>query len=240
MGMIARACARQGRGVPLGCADDSLRAHRAPSAVEHVRKDLVDLRLLEYPRSLPFDGLREAAHEARRVQRRAVRRVRRADGVRRVENRPRRFLSEQREVLLADTGRACFVDLGAGARELHFVAGDVDRPAFRKRAFDAFSRGNNPDLIHGRLHRLAQARRRVEPGRVRDARPGRGELPRAPSAVAARGAVAANLPLEDRHRQAGIGVVEVVRRPQSGVSASDDGNVDFEVVIERRARHNGL
>ena len=115
MGMIARAAPGRVEVYPSVARTTVFAAHRAPSAVEHVRKDLVDLRLLEYPRSLPFDGLREAAHEARRVQRRAVRRVRRADGVRRVENRPRRFLSEQREVLLADTGHACFVDLGAGA-----------------------------------------------------------------------------------------------------------------------------
>ena len=69
---------------------------------------------------------------------------------------------------------------------------------------------------------------------------GHGEQRRAPAAVAARGAEPHHVPLDHGDAQPGIGLGQVVGRPQAGEATTHHGHVHVEVAGQRRPDLQGI
>ena len=99
---------------------------------------------------------------------------------------------------------------------------------------DALLRGDLDDLVHGREHLPLHADGRTPAVRGGVAAGLPGQLGGEPAAVAPRGAEAGELLLQDRDAQVRLVTLEVVRRPQRGQAAADEGHVHVEVARQRR------
>ena len=186
-----------------------------------------------------LDDVGEAAHQLRRLHRRAVRRVRRAEDVGRVEpaRAPRRRRAGRgrgRTRRASATSSRARSSCGARACEHDRAADrDVGVDALACRDVDA------PRRPCRASRRTARSRRR---GRTRAASVAMptGIQRRAPAAVAPGRAEAGDLGLDAR-RCAGVGSssVQVVRRPEPGVAGADDRDVDRRVAVSAGARLDG-
>ena len=115
------------------------------------------------------------------------------------------------------------------------VGGDVQDTVLDDVGLDALLRGDVDDLVHRREHLPLHADGRTPAVRGGVAAGLPGQLGGEPAAVATRGAEAGELLLQDRDAQVRLVTLEVVRRPQRGQAAADEGHVDVEVARAARA-----
>ena len=127
-------------------------------------------------------------------------------------------------------------DIGFGAPTLHLVAGEHERAAAFEVAVDALARRDPADLVdgvdHGASHRDGGVEAVPTFERTRRLR----EQRRAPSAVPARRAEPGDIALEHRDRERRVGARQLVRRPQRGEAAADEGDIEPGVRRQRVAR----
>ncbi len=178
--------ARDGRRVALGREDDVLGSHRAvrrddPSAA-HVdgRRALVD------DDAAPLDGVGQAADEPRRVDGRAVRGERAAEGVADAGDRRDLVGVEEPVVLLAEAPLAMVGDLLTDPLELRRVARDGEVAALVEVAVDALRGGDPADVGHRVVQQVLHPHRRVAAALGGHPLERGGEEGRAPAAVATR------------------------------------------------------
>ena len=226
----------QAGGVALGRPHHDLCPHRAAVGRDETGLDAGHGGRLVHDDPEPLDRPRQAAHQSRRMDRRTVRCVRRAEDSCRAEPPAGLVGVEQLEVFLAEAPAAGGRDLVARAVELHRRAGQHDRAALAEVAVDALGVGDGPDLVDACLHRAVLRDRPVEAVPLRQPRHRRGEQRRAPATVASAGAEAGDLPLEHDDPQRRVRPREVVRGPEPGVPGSDDRDVRVTVAGQRIPR----
>ena len=225
----------QGARVALGRADDDLRSHRATSRAHDSRLDGLDRRLLVQHRPGRDDGAGQAAHQPGGVDRGAVRGVGAAHDVGRADM-PSRLRRVQKDVVLgAEAPRAQVRDLVPCGPQLQGRPSSDHRAALRPVDGPVLGLRHPADLVDGVEHRPLLPHRRVATGLPRQGCQAGREQGRGPAAVAAAGAEAGLLRLEDHHAQRRVLAPQVVRGPQAGVPGPDDGDVGRGVARQRTA-----
>ena len=129
------------------------------------------------------------------------------------------------------------VDLGGQPRRLRGVAGDLHGAALDDARVDAFGRRDVDDLVDGLVERLLPRQHAVAAVQLRHPVAVTGHQPRQPAAVSSRRAEAGEAGLEHDDAQRRVGPLQVVRRPQPGVSGADDADVG--VAVARAAADAG-
>ena len=176
----------------------------------------------------PLHGVGQPADQSRRVHRGAVRREGAAEDA--VGSDPRTGLGtgQQAQILLAHAPLPLERHLRLEPAGLQRRGRQAQVAALGRGGVDALRVGHPQHLVDGRL-------RRALPRRRRGGRRGRGDrVPpdrqqaREPAAVAAGGAEAGELPLEDDDAQTRVTSREVVRRPQPGVPGTDHRDVGLD------------
>jgi hypothetical protein len=180
-----------------------------------------------------FDHLGEPPRQFRRLDRGAVRRVRPAQHVRRVEPLARGGRVEQVEIQAV---LGVLMSLGPRPVELRLRTGEHDGAADCDVRIDVLGGRDPGHLVHRVLHRAVLGNRGAPAGlggQGADAdRIQRG----APAAVTPGRTEAGDLGLEHGDPQLGSDRLQVVRRPQSGEPGADDRHVDGGVSGQGRAR----
>ena len=183
-----------------------------------------------------FDGGGEALDEFHGVQAGAVRGPGGADGAGDADALGGLAGAVQDAVRLAEGDLDGVEVLEAG--ELGGGVGDFEDAAPVDVGVDVLVGGDADDLVDGVVHGLLEADRGVVAVELRVA-VAAGDAVVEPAAVAAGGAVAAELGFEDGDVEEGDGLLEVVGRPEAGVSAADDADVGGGVAGEGFAGGGG-
>ena len=232
---------RQPGGEPLGGPQHVRRAHRPVSG------DRRGVAAVGGCRLDPDDGARlvdrdpEVAHDAGQASGQLGRLDPRAMGGPGPDHQPvdvdpglRRRPFEQLVV-----GLAPFMglrDLGPQPLGLGLVGRDVELAALDRVDVDAFGTGDAQHLVDRVVHRLLEGEHAWAPVRRGVPASGAGDRRGQPAAVATTGAVAAEPGLQQHDAQRGVGLLEVVGRPEPGETAADDAHVGIEVTLQGRPR----
>ena len=228
-------CARKLGAETLGCPHDGFGADGAARRHDAARRDLERRRAFENADAESFGDLRQAAHEPSRMNRSAMRGVGRAEDLRRSHELAGFGPAQEPQVGLSDAERPSLVDLLPCSMQLGRVAGEHDGAALSVVAVDALRRRHRSDLVNSVLELLAQGllgRFAVDADELGG---GGREHGGTPSAIPARCSEAGCFALQHGHPDGGVHLRQVVGGPQTGVTRTDDGDVDLEIRIEARA-----
>lgn len=210
------------RGETLGAAQDVGRADGAVRGDGVLGLDLGDGCGLVDGDAECFDGVGEPFDEFGGVQAGAVRGPAGADGAGDADAFGGLARAAQDAFGLAEGDLDGVEVLEAG--ELGGGAGDLEDAAVVDVGVDVLVGGGADDFADGVVHGLLEAYGGVVAVEFRVAGAA-GDAVVEPAAVAAGGAVAAELGFQDSDVEEGYCLLEVVRRPESGVAAADDADV---------------
>ena len=224
--------------VALGGADYGIGRNRAPGGGGRIALNVEYGRGFEYAHAAPAYGFAEAAHQARRVDGRAMGRV---DGavVAGAVDAPPGLFGRQPVAIVGKPARGVGLCLRLQAPDGERRVCDRQRSALGVVTVDVLRLADAGDFIHGGHHAAQHARagiaRRGVREQVLDARGGA----HAPAAVAAAGAETDGRCFQDGDVEVGLQDLEVIGRPQAGESAADDGDIDPGGQFLRRVRFRG-
>ncbi len=142
------------------------------------------------------------------------------------------FGVEKRVVGLTEPEGSPHLDLILRALDLHRGPSRDDGAALRCLDVPSLALADAQDLIDGVVHRVLLGDRLIASVSTGDRCHGRGEQGRGPAAVATTGTESGVLGLDECDRQSRIGLLQVVRGPQTGVTGSHDGDVGVGVTLE--------
>ena len=220
----------------FGGTHDDRGAHVAEDGRRDVRLDTGDGGALEDGHPQALDDVGESAGQAGRVDGGAVRREACAEAPGHLDALAHVGGAEHDVVVLAEPPLALVLDRLAQPEELNGRGREVELAAEPEPRVDALRFHDARDLVH----RLVQGALLVDHGLAamgllrRRPRAGKGRV--TPAAVAAGGAEAGGLALEDGDAQMGIGLLEIVGRPETREAGADDGHIDVGGPGERRTR----
>ena len=234
------AAVRQSGGVALQAAQDDVGAHRAVRGDRPAGLDGRDLRPLVHGDAAPAHGVEEPADQRGRLHAGRVRAVHR--GQRTLDPDPVVHLGAAEALLvpLAEPPGRALGEHRVQPRELWLGAGDVQDAVLDDVGVDALVPAHADHVVDRLLHRPDEPTHPVPASGGGVPVEVAGQLRGEPAAVAARGAVAGELLLQDDDAQIGLSAGQVVGGPQPGEAASDDADVGGPVAGQAPARATGM
>ncbi len=224
----------QRRGEPLGRPQHDRRPDDAQRCGHPSRVDLGGRRHLVDVDAEALDGVGKATRQPGRLNARAVRVVEgRLHAVQ--PNTFGRFGFRQCDDAV-DLPGALLVDGGGQPRGLRGIARDLQCAALDDARVDPFRSRDVDHLVDGVVEGLLPGQHAVAAVQCGHPVAVAGHQTRQPPAVASRCAEACEPPLEHDDAQRRVGPLEVVRRPQAGVSGADDAHVGVTVAGQRRTQ----
>ena len=209
-------------------------ADRAVVGHDAVRRNRRGRRLLVNRDAACAHHRGKSPRQLRRLDRRAVRRVRRPQRVGAVEPRGRLVGVEELVLVLPPCMRV--LDRGACPSQLQGSARERDGAALGDSRVDALRRGRADHLVNRAAHRRVLSEGALAAAMLREGGHRTGEQGRRPATISARRSKTGDLAFHDGDRQVWAGFAQVVRGPQPRESCADDRDVDFDIASERRSR----
>ena len=225
-------------GEGLGCTHDVVSADGAVLCHYASGFDKARSSLLVDHAALALHSIGDAAHEAGRIDTRAVRCERREPCIGNRDTLGDLGWAQRANILFAPTPLAVIVDVGAYTLFLGRGSRDAQNAALDEATIDLLLRDTLANPIDGLPRRalgLAHGLGTTVLGPLLgDTR----NASRNPATIATRCAKARNLALDHAHTQRRIGIEQGIRSPETGHARAHDRDVTIRVALQRGARPN--
>jgi hypothetical protein len=198
-----------------------------------VARTTADVLLVDaHPAS--FDNLGQTAHQPGRIEGGAVGGVGAAEHVGGSHHGRRLDGREQTHIVLGHPAVAGSGHLVAGPLQLHVRPSQNHGSAPGEVTPDVLGADHPFHLVHGGLHGPSHGRPGPGAAQVVEAIGRTGKEGGAPAPVASGRTETDDVPLDDADAQGGVGLDQVVGRPQTGQAPTHDGHVEVGVASEGR------
>ena len=225
-------------GVGLRCSDHDIGQDPSVPALNHLRAQVFCRALLIDLDTETLAGRGQPASQPSGIDASTMRRVRSAKKTLRPAEEVGAFVGGKKpDVLGAEPGTVLCLDSGADTLQLRFGGRHSERPRLLVAAVNVFHQHDAADLVDPVQDLALGSKDAVPTATSCIARPAAGDTSRDETAVATGSAESRDFSLDHGDPQGRVGRLEVVRRPQSAESSSDD--CDITRVVARKLLSRG-